>query len=311
MNDLKMPVAADAELLTGNSTWGQRFASVGSFPAALIFAVTLTYFAPQIGIPGELGPLIVFLASIAVVLVLERFIPREGSWKEKVGRDTRVDGTSLAVMMGAVDPALKTAWPVIAAVILAWLGYPQGTSIFPNAWPFLPKLVFAVLVAGLGEYWMHRLFHRWSPMWRFHAVHHSAKRLYWLNGFRSHPVNILWHQAAGFFVLMMLGADRMTLNGFLSLTIVASFFQHANVRLSLGWLNYVFITNELHRWHHSTKMSEANSNFGVILSVWDIVFGTFRYEPLGRPAQLGLGDKEAYPDDSYWKQLWRPFQLRK
>lgn len=233
--------------------------------------------------------------------------PSRPQLADEIGQDTRVDGTSLAVMMGVVNPALKSTWPVLAAAILTWVGYAGGIGIFPSAWPFLAKLVVAVLAAGFGEYWLHRLSHTWPPMWRFHSLHHSAKRIYWLNGFRSHPLNAVWHQAAGFFVLLITGVDRMTLNGFLSLAAVVSVFQHANARLSLGWLNYIFSTNELHRWHHSAQINEANSNYGAVLSVWDIVFGTFRYDPHGRPSQLGLGGEEIYPLDSYWKQLWRPF----
>lgn len=288
-------------------TTNQRFASVVAFPAAVTFALGLAYFTPHMGIPPEMGVFIVFLVSIASVIFLERLIPRDLSWRMKVGRDTQVDATSLAVVMGIVDPVLKGAWPLIAAAILAGVGYSGGEGVFPNTWPFLLKVGIAVLVAGFGQYWLHRFAHEWPPMWRFHSLHHSAKRIYWLNGFRVHPLNVLWHQAAGFLVLLLLDADRMTLNGFLSLTVVVSVFQHANARLSLGWLNYVFSTNELHRWHHSTKISEANSNYGAVLSVWDILFGTFHHDPHGRPSQLGLSSKEIFPSDSYWKQLWQPF----
>ena len=144
---------------TGKDTFttNQRFASVAAFPAAVTFALALAYFAPQIGIPAEIGVFIVFVTSVAAVVFLERFVPRDISWRTKIGRDTRVDGTSLAVVMGVVDPALKGAWPLIAAAILSWVGYSGGTSIFPSTWPFLPKLAIAVLVAGFGEYWLHRL----------------------------------------------------------------------------------------------------------------------------------------------------------
>lgn len=304
------PVSESAVAEAGDiMSASRRFAGVAAFPIALTFAVALAYWAPRIGIPSEAGIFAVFLASVALVIFLERLIPRDWAWRQQVGRDTWVDGTSLAVMMGVVDPALKTAWPLIAAAVLAWIGYANGVDIFPNAWPFLPKLALAVLVAGFGEYWLHRLSHAWSPMWRFHSVHHSAQRIYWLNGFRTHPLNIAWHQAAGFLILILIGADRATLNGYLSLAVVVSVFQHANARLSLGWLNYIFSTNELHRWHHSTKIDEANSNYGAILSVWDILFGTFRYDPFGRPSRLGLSGNEAYPADSYWKQLWQPFVM--
>jgi sterol desaturase/sphingolipid hydroxylase (fatty acid hydroxylase superfamily) len=55
-------------------------------------------------------------------------------------------------------------------------------------------------------------------------------------------------------------------------------FQHANVQLRLGPLNWFFSMAELHRWHHSRTVEEANHNYGQTISVWDWVFGT-RYLP--------------------------------
>ena len=55
---------------------------------------------------------------------------------------------------------------------------------------------------------------------------------------------------------------------------VHGLFQHCNVRLRLGPLNYIFSMCELHRWHHSLKLEEANSNYGNNILFWDLVFDT-------------------------------------
>ena len=41
-------------------------------------------------------------------------------------------------------------------------------------------------------------------------------------------------------------------------------------------LRIVFVTPGMHRLHHSVRMDEGNSNFGVLLSIWDRLFGTYR-----------------------------------
>ena len=79
-------------------------------------------------------------------------------------------------------------------------------------------------------------------------------------------------------------------------TIVTSqgLLSHFNVEIKAGWLNYVFIGTELHRFHHSNKMEEAK-NFGAVLSIWDIVFGTFYYKKKKLPTELGVVNPEKYP----------------
>ena len=94
---------------------------------------------------------------------------------------------------------------------------------------------------------------------------------------------------------------------------VNGFFQHSNIELRYGLLNYVISGAELHRWHHSRTIDEANTNFGQTVSVWDWVFGTYYWperklggrvvEPIG---QIGIEDSD-YPVDP-WRQLIKPFQ---
>jgi sterol desaturase/sphingolipid hydroxylase (fatty acid hydroxylase superfamily) len=53
---------------------------------------------------------------------------------------------------------------------------------------------------------------------------------------------------------------------------------------------------ELHRWHHSRKMSESNRNYGSNVIVWDLLFGTF-YWPRDRkpPTDVGLFELPHFP----------------
>ncbi len=46
-----------------------------------------------------------------------------------------------------------------------------------------------MIVSEFGSYWAHRLMHERPLLWRLHAVHHSAERLYWLNAGRFHPLD--------------------------------------------------------------------------------------------------------------------------
>ena len=63
-------------------------------------------------------------------------------------------------------------------------------------------------------------------------------------------------------------------------------FQHSNCDVRLGWLNYLVSGPEVHRWHHSQRIAESNSNYAHSFVVWDLVFGTY-FRPRGqREAQF-------------------------
>jgi ornithine lipid hydroxylase len=84
--------------------------------------------------------------------------------------------------------------------------------------------------------------------------------------------------------------------------------QHANVDVRLGPLNWIFSMNEVHRWHHSRIIAEQNANYGGVLLVWDVIFGT-RFHPADRepPVDVGLHGLRDFPT-GYLEQLASPFR---
>jgi sterol desaturase/sphingolipid hydroxylase (fatty acid hydroxylase superfamily) len=160
-------------------------------------------------------------------------------------------------------------------------------------------------------YWVHRLSHEFDWLWRFHAMHHSAPRLYFLNAVRFHPVDIALSTFSPMIPLILLGADGRLIALFGLVSAVHGLFQHANIVLELGPLNWFFSMAELHRWHHSRLLEESNTNFGQNLIVWDIVFGT-RFLPKDRepPSDIGIAGLPSFPMD-YWGQLVSPFRWKR
>jgi sterol desaturase/sphingolipid hydroxylase (fatty acid hydroxylase superfamily) len=68
---------------------------------------------------------------------------------------------------------------------------------------------------------------------------------------------------------------------------------HVNSDLRTGWLNYLLIGAETHRYHHAAG---ERGNYGSVVPFWDMLFGTFIYRPRQVPDRLGLDDPAAYPD---------------
>jgi sterol desaturase/sphingolipid hydroxylase (fatty acid hydroxylase superfamily) len=87
--------------------------------------------------------------------------------------------------------------------------------------------------------------------------------------------------------------------------------QHANVELRIPRaLDRIFSSPGLHRWHHSTDPREGNRNYGAILSLWDLAFGTF-FRPRDRDfaGPVGIADLPRFPQ-RYLAQLSTPFRWR-
>lgn len=251
----------------------------------------------------------VVLASSVLTLmagaVLERLAPFDPQWA-KPRDDVATDAASAVVLIGLVDPLLKAALPVLAITLWQGMGQPGWPGWFLADVPFGVQVLAAVLWIEFGKYWSHRAHHTLGGLWQLHALHHGSERLYWLNNFRFHPLNHALNTLVSLLPLWLLGVPAEVLLGATALTQPVVMLQHANIDLRSGWLNRLFSTNELHRWHHSARPSEANSNFGSALVLWDHVFGTFRH-PRGavRPARIGLfGSSSGYPaNGSYLRQL--------
>ena len=246
------------------------------------------------------------LAAIVIVAVCEHIYPHHRSWNIPRG-DISVDARHavvIALFLGGVTPLLVS----LGVAIGGWLSDRIGMGLWPGEWPLLAQIFLVMLVGELPGYWVHRWQHQWDLLWRVHAVHHSAPRLYWLNAARFHPLDYFMTYIPSYLLLVVLGAGETMLAYFGIITTVHGIFQHANLQLRLGPLNWIFSMAELHRWHHSQTVFEANHNYGQTISIWDWVFGT-RYLPSDRepPEDIGIANLAAFPM-TWWAQVLSPFR---
>jgi len=255
--------------------------------------------------PSESFGLLVLLAGV-VVFGLERLFPNHRSWLHSKG-DL---GPDVAYLFGVGTPVALIVAPAAAFLglsALSWLSVRFGAELWPTQWPLLVQLPLALVVAEFPKYWHHRLQHTTDFLWRFHATHHSAPRLYWMNAARFHPIDLFIDGMLGTVTLVALGCQIEVLSLFLLVSGVHGFFQHANLPIRCGPLNYFFSMAELHRWHHSKVLEEANHNYGQNVIIWDLLFGTF-YWPKDRepPEDIGIANLPAFPE-TFWHQLASPF----
>jgi sterol desaturase/sphingolipid hydroxylase (fatty acid hydroxylase superfamily) len=282
----------------------ERALAVAAFPVVMTSAILAAHYLYAAGyiLSAAVGTIV---AAGFIVGTLERFFPHHESWLHSNG-DLRIDivyaplVTSVTFLVG---PAVNALGFLLAAAATTSF----GAELWPTHWHLFFQVALALVIAELPKYWHHRLQHETDFLWRFHATHHSVPRLYFLNASRFHPIDIYIDGVIGLMPLVVLGAPVEVLLMFSVFGAVHGLFQHANIPTRIGPLNYIFSMAELHRWHHSRDMNEANHNYGQNVIFWDLVFGTF-YLPSDRepPENIGLADLSAFPTGLFG-QLASPF----
>jgi sterol desaturase/sphingolipid hydroxylase (fatty acid hydroxylase superfamily) len=271
------------------------------FGGALLLA---TGVAPHLGAPTAF--VVAKLAATAAIIAGERLLPYRREWNRSHG-DL---GTDLlhGIFSGIGTTAVIRVIVQAAGIALAGaLSRTFGTGLWPSHWPFAAQLVLAALLAEFIQYWLHRWQHEHDALWRFHAVHHSVPRLYWLNATRSHPLDLALVYILPYVPLIALGAPETTIMLLGIFEPVLGMLQHSNIAMRLGPLNYVFNAAEPHRWHHSAALREANHNYGSNLLVWDLVFGTFHLPPERGPEAVGIATMPDFPR-GFGAQMLVPFR---
>lgn len=211
------------------------------------------------------------------------------------------------LLMLLIAPLLLSQLVAATAIFLFLYEYFPNRPQFLNAWSDLSvSLLFTAfyfLLDDFARFYVHRLLHRWPVLWAFHKVHHSAQRLTPLTVLRTHPVEMVVFSLRSVFVqaisisvfVFFLGdrADLLTVYGAMMFAFVfnmlGSNLRHSHVNIAYWkpvekWL----ISPAQHHIHHSISEKHWDKNYGVALSVWDRLFGSFCYSEKNGVLVFGL-----------------------
>jgi len=164
--------------------------------------------------------------------------------------------------------------------------------------PWAAQFVIYLVLSDFLQWCVHNLLHRVPLFWQFHKVHHSVQRMDWIANFRFHWMELVIYRSLLYVPLALLGGSGTAL---FAVAVFATFwghFNHANLRIGIGPLGYVFNSPRMHLWHHDAS-SEGGvaKNFGIVLSLWDWLFGT-AYWPRDRaPERIGYPGDQEMPRD--------------
>ncbi len=222
--------------------------------------------------------------------------------------------SGFGVIGGVTVTTLTAVW--VAALLPAPLLAPQSLG------PVLLALVLW-LPSDFANYWMHRLYHRWSAIWPLHAVHHSAEVMTPFTTYRQHPLatvlSVLIQSALiGCIQGLVVGvlepeAAVATIAGINACIVLANAglaaLHHSHVWLSYGpVLEHLVISPAQHQIHHSRDPAHYGKNLGNSLAVWDWMFGTLYVIRGTERLSFGLSDDVEKPlmTQRLWPVLWDP-----
>ncbi|MDQ3034487.1 MAG: sterol desaturase family protein [Myxococcota bacterium] len=244
-----------------------------------------------------LAPTIALAVSLAA---LERVIPWERAWLAPRGDVPTDRAHAIATLMIA---------PAIQGLVIALLPHVEHGLLAGVPW-LAAEIAIVVLLGDLGPYFAHRAMHEKSELlFRIHAVHHAPTRLWWLNAFRVHPLNLVANVTLRIVPGLLLGASHEALFAAALISGFANVFAHANVDVRLGVLDWIFSGPALHRLHHHVEPARSQSNYGGTTILWDVLFGT-RRAPRERVGDGDVGVGDAAPPEGWLAQLLHPFGVR-
>lgn len=279
-----------------------EFLSHFSWPVLLGLCISISLFGTVYGHPVIAFNITYIFLGLSLFF-LEKFIPFEKAWQEKDGQ-TFANIAHTLTSKGAVQGLVIFGGVIgISAYVIPLSGEAYG--IWPREWPMMLQVVLGLIVAEFGLYWAHRLSHEIGFLWRFHAIHHSVTRLWFINTGRFHFIDSLFSIVLGVSIILALGAPMEVVMWLSAITAYIGMLTHCNVDMKFKYLPYIFNTPRLHRWHHSKKLVEGNRNYGENLMIWDHIFRTW-IDPDRRPsANIGVTDNVPL---TFTQQLLWPFK---
>ncbi len=227
----------------------------------------------------------------------------------------------------------KRRWPLNLAttmVLYLAMGFFSISTIFVSGYcqkkgwglfnhiqiPFAIMLIITILVRSWIGWILHVANHRVPILWRYHLCHHTDHFLDISTSGRFHLIETFIGISAANLGIIVLGLSPEATIIYEIIWIVWNNLSHANLRLHPyleRMLNWVIQTPMNHRAHHSKNPKDFNCNFGVVLSIWDRLYGTYK-ERIDGPVETWMSGTDTVSEEdglSYVKVLVTGFSETK
>jgi len=197
-----------------------------------------------------------------------------------------INAVSLFHLAALVKPAI-----VIGVALLLSCVWPGSDSALSDL-PWWAGFLLVLLPADFMHYAYHRLGHEWKTLYHIHRTHHVSTRMHIGAAFRE---NIFWYlfmpdlYYGAAMLYLGLGeqyAVAMTLTGVMNVVnhvgvrwdLQSGLYQRPYLRGLMWWVERVLNLPDTHHAHHGLgRHQHLNGNYGQLLLIWDLIFGTARF----------------------------------
>jgi len=228
--------------------------------------------------------------------------------------------TKLEVMMFVSLLAITQPLAILSAAKLgAWLA-PDMKGVMVD-WPWWAMVGILLIADDMTQYWWHRASH--SPLlWPLHRAHHSAQymsiRVTFRNNFFYYLMMPgLWFAGA----LLYLGVGGWVYATYIVVKLFVILGAHCAWRWDeplyripalrpVMWVVERTISTPATHWaHHAITNADGvghyKGNFGNLLFLWDIIFGSAHITRQYPPA-VGLRDDQLFGQERWYRQMFYP-----
>jgi sterol desaturase/sphingolipid hydroxylase (fatty acid hydroxylase superfamily) len=234
--------------------------------------------------------LLVMLLAIGLFTLLENRIPARPL--NRTGRT----GTVILIALASYG----VAHFLVPLLLPAWVNLLAPLQLLDLSHLPLPlALSFTINLVALDfmAYLSHRLSHQIPLLWRLHKLHHSETQVSALTGVLHHPLELLATSLWTLGLCIITGISLWAMLAYGLLVIVHAAFVHANIRFPeklSQQLSRFLVTPAYHRIHHSLNLSQGNSNYGEILTIWDKMLRSQKDEALSAHKHFRFGLKDIH-----------------
>ena len=195
--------------------------------------------------------------------------------------------------------AINVAFGFLAKSTFEWIKEAEVGLLYLLDLPAWGNLIVALLAMDLlAQYTIHILLHKVPFLFRFHTVHHNDTHYNASTGTRHHPGDFIARELFALLACIIIGAPVEYYFFYRFLTIPQTYWTHSNLKVP-AWVDktvgLIFITPNMHKFHHHDEVHWTDSNYGNVFSIWDRLFGTLVIDNTDK-INYGLDIMHAYDD---------------
>ena len=253
--------------------------------------------------------LLLISTPIYIVVILTEIILSNLHLKKYYSLKETLINVYLCLLNGGIDLLFRAVYLVILLIFYNF----HFISFSYN--PFIYWLLLFVL-EDLAFYFEHRVDHFCRIFWAVHVTHHSSEEFNLTTGFRSSVLQPLY-RFIYFIPLVFLGFKPFDIVFMYSLTQIYGILVHTqSIKKMPAWFEAVFVSPAHHRVHHASNIRYLDKNLGMVLIIWDKIFGTFQEEIEEDPVKYGLTKPLSQPYHlanivlHEWKDIWRDMRKK-